>query len=276
MSSNHFYINEDIENIIKERDKHSHKGNYGRACLIAGSKGMMGAALLSAKACLRTGLGILSVMTPSRGEGIIHSHLPEVLWIDGGNEDYNTSLPDLSTYKSIGIGPGLSQKEEVVQLIKKLLDQSELPLVIDADALNILAANPDLLSNIPKNSILTPHPKEFERLVGSFKDDEEKWQKQIGLSKKLGVVVLVKGAYTSISDPNGNIYWNTNGNPGMAKGGSGDVLTGMILSFLAQGYTSLQAALLACFQHGKAGDLAKEKFGEHQMIARDIIDEITF
>lgn len=276
LENNHYYINDDVEDIISDRNKHSHKGNFGKGLLIAGSKGMIGAALLAGKSCIKSGVGVLSVMTPQRGENVIQSSIPEALWLDGGHSDYNLELPELSSYSAVGIGPGISTHYQVEELIKKLFKDYNGPLVIDADALNHLSIEPELLDLLPEKAILTPHPKEFERLVGHFENDEEKWSKQIGFSKKHKVVLLVKGAYTSITCPDGNIYWNNNGNPGLATAGSGDVLMGIILSFLAQGYTSLDSALLGCYQHGKAGDIAKEKFGENQMIASDIIDQITF
>ncbi|MDC3220384.1 NAD(P)H-hydrate dehydratase [Flavobacteriales bacterium] len=271
-----YHINEEIETLIKNRFKHSHKGTYGKGLLIGGSAGMMGTAVLSGEACLRSGIGLLSIMTPSRGEQVIQSSLPEALWIDGGSKDYNTILPDLKPFSAVAIGPGISTNADVKGLLQKVLKQSSQPLVIDADAINIIAEEVTMKEMIPEGSILTPHPKEFSRLIGSFNNDEEKWQKQVEFSKRHKVILLVKGAYTSISDTEGNIYWNSNGNPGMATGGSGDVLTGMILSLLAQGYSNIEATVFACYQHGKAGDIAKSLKGEHQMLSRDIIASITF
>ena len=187
-----------------------------------------------------------------------------------------TEINDILTYTAIGVGPGLGKNEETVILLKKIIQEAAQPLVLDADALNILADNPTWLSFLPDNTILTPHPKEFERLFGRTNNSYERLELQRKMSVVHNIIIVQKGAHTAITFPNGTCFFNSTGNPGMATAGSGDVLTGMILSLLAQRYTSQEAALLGVYLHGKAGDIAAEKIGVESIIARDIIRNITF
>ncbi|CAM1367676.1 Multifunctional fusion protein [Tenacibaculum sediminilitoris] len=272
--SNYYILNEQITDILKPRPRQSHKGSYGHALLIAGSYGKMGAAVLSSKACLRSGIGLLTTYVPKCGYQIIQSSVPEAMCLIDENEEFVTQLPEFFKYDILAIGPGLDVNEKTTLVVKKLLSENNKPLVIDADAINIIAKNEELKLLLPKNSILTPHIKEFDRLVGKSDTSTERFQKQLNFSKEYECVVVLKNAYTTISSPEGNLYFNTSGNQGMATGGSGDVLTGIITGLLAQNYPPLHAALLGVFFHGKAGDEAACNKGYNALIASDIIDAL--
>jgi NAD(P)H-hydrate epimerase len=260
----------DINALLKPRSKFDHKGNFGHALLIAGSYGKMGAAVLSARSALRSGAGLLTVHVPQCGYEIMQASVPEAMVSVDENEKMLSSLPGTKSFSAIGIGPGIGQDKKTVAAVTSLLEAAEIPLVIDADALNILGSNRELIHLLPKNTILTPHPKEFERLAGNWKTDFERLKKQIDFSVKTGTIVLLKGAHSSISTPEGKVYFNNTGNPGMATGGSGDVLTGVITGLLAQGYSGLDSALVGCWVHGLAGDGAAAHFGHISMTASDI------
>jgi ADP-dependent NAD(P)H-hydrate dehydratase / NAD(P)H-hydrate epimerase len=269
----HFLIEQkDIRERIRPREKFDHKGSFGHALLIAGSYGKIGAAVLSARAALRSGTGLLTVHVPACGYEIMQTSIPEAMVSIDNDTEIFSSLPELNRYSAVGIGPGIGQDKKTVAAFTKLLETSDKPLVIDADALNMLGANQELIHLIPKKSILTPHPKEFERLVGTWKNDFERLEKQVEFAKKTGVIILLKGANSSIAAPDGTVFFNNTGNPGMATGGSGDVLTGVITGLLAQGYSPLDAALIGCWVHGRAGDRAAGHFGQISLIASDLID----
>lgn len=273
--SNYFYLTKEfISGKIKKRDKFSHKGTFGHALLIAGSYGKMGAAVLSSKACLRSGVGLLTCHVPRLGYEIIQNSVPEAMTSIDHSKFIFSEFPDLKTFSAVGIGPGLGKKPESQTAFKDLLYARPAKMVIDADALNILAENQDLYHLIPENSILTPHPKEFERLAGSSANSFDRLQLQLHFSAKYKAVVVLKGAHTCITFPNGEMYFNSTGNPGMATGGSGDVLTGIILGLLAQNYSAEDAALIGVYLHGLAGDLAAAKFSQQAMIAGDIIEQL--
>ena len=263
---------EDISTLVKPRERFAHKGNFGHALLVAGSKGKMGAALLAAKACLRSGVGLLTVHIPTRGETIFQTALPEAMLSFDTHTDYLSTVPDLSPYAAIGMGPGLGQHMESALAIERILQSSSKPVVIDADAINILASNKDLFNKIPQRSILTPHPKEFDRLAGESPNAYDRLMKARSFATEHKVCVVLKGAYTAVCTTNGNIYFNSRGNPGMATAGSGDVLTGVILGLLAQGYAPETAAVMGVFLHATAGDLAAAFHSEESMIASDITD----
>ncbi|HZX74575.1 MAG TPA: NAD(P)H-hydrate dehydratase [Cyclobacteriaceae bacterium] len=266
----------DIKKIIKPRSKFDHKGNYGHALLIAGSYGKMGACVLSAKAALRSGVGLLTVHVPKNGYAIIQTAVPEAMVSIDVDDEFVTSIPDTEKYNATGIGPGIGQSPETIKALSVLLTKSTKPLVVDADALNILASHRELLHSIPEKSILTPHPKEFERLVGNWKNDFERLEKLKEFSKQLKSIVILKGAYSAVATPDGSVYFNSTGNPGMATGGSGDVLTGILTGLLAQGYTSEDAAKAGVYLHGLAGDLAAQEKGMHGLIASDLIDFLPY
>ncbi|WP_162628146.1 NAD(P)H-hydrate dehydratase [Arcticibacterium luteifluviistationis] len=274
LSSSYFLLDKSIENWAKSRQRFSHKGTYGHALIIAGSYGKMGAAVLASKACLRSGVGLISTYVPKVGYNIMQTSIPEAMCLTDECEHFITRIPSISIYNAIGIGPGIGQNPESKEALELLLKNANQPLVIDADAINILAGDEKLKKLIPDNSVLTPHPKELERLVGSWKNSEERLQKQIEFAKKHTCIVVLKDAYTSICDTNGNIYFNTSGNAGMATGGSGDVLTGIITGLLAQSYDPLFAALIGVYFHGKAGDDAAKIKGQNALIASDIIEHL--
>ena len=256
-----------ISSYLKPRKPFSHKGTYGHALLIAGNKGKMGAAVLAARACLRSGTGLLTVSVPDDGLNILQTAVPEAMCAIREDEI------DYLKFSAIGIGPGLGTGEPTKELLKKLLSGYRKPIVLDADALNILSAGKDILAAVPAGSVLTPHPKEFERLCGQAKNDFERIDFALQLSLMHPFVVVLKGHYTLITHE-GKGYFNTTGNPGMAKGGSGDVLTGIVTALLAQGYKPLQAALLGVYLHGLAADHALLNQSPETMIATDIIENL--
>lgn len=268
----YYILMEDIQKIFRQRGKFSHKGVFGHALLIAGSYGMAGAAILAARAALRSGVGLLTTHVPGEVYPIIQGTVPESIFDIDSNERYFSGLTGGKHFSAIGIGPGTGTRDISIKAFESLLKNTDTPLVIDADALNILSEKPQLFGLLPARSILTPHPGEFDRLAGKSDSGFIRNQKQIDFAGKYNVIVLLKGAYTSIAMPDGTCCYNSTGNPGMSTAGSGDVLTGIILSLLAQGYPSTDAALLGAFIHGLAGDLAASEFGQHALIATDIID----
>lgn len=198
--------------------------------------------------------------------------VPEAMCITDRSTDYLTTLPDLSSYTAIGAGPGLGAQKQTITLVGELLKQAECPLILDADALNCISMNKKLLRQLPENSILTPHPKEFERLFGKCKNDFERNEIQIAASVKYKAVIVLKGAYTCISTKDGKCHYNTSGNAGLAKGGSGDVLTGIITSLRAQGYSAEDAAVAGVYLHGMAADLAVAQQSEYSITATEVTD----
>jgi hydroxyethylthiazole kinase-like uncharacterized protein yjeF len=268
-SLNYYVIREMIAPLIKHRTKFSHKGNYGHALLVAGSYGKMGAAILAAKSCLRSGVGLLTVHVPKCGYTVLQSTVPEAMVSVDEDEKEISGIKDIAQYNVIGIGPGIGTAKTTQHLIKILI-QAKLPMVIDADALNILAENKTWLAFLPKGCIFTPHPGEFARLVGKTSSAYDAYTLQKEFAVKYSVYLVLKGAHTSIATPEGEVYFNSTGNPGMATGGSGDTLTGIITGLLAQGYSPKQAALLGVYIHGLAGDIAAHEVGEGSLIAEDI------
>lgn len=275
-TSYRYVVQKDAWNILKPRARFSHKGTFGHALIIAGSHGKIGAAVLASRATLRTGTGLVTVHSPKCGYAILQTAVPEAMVSVDTNEYYFTEVHDLDKYAAIGIGPGLGQDVQTIKAIANVLEKFRKPIVIDADGLNLLAANRDLLKLIPEGSILTPHPKEFERLVGAWADDFERLEKQKQLAKSLKAIVILKGAYSSIATPEGCVYFNSSGNPGMATGGTGDVLTGVLTGLLAQSYESDEAAILGVYLHGIAGDLVAREKGEYGMSASDLVESLPF
>jgi hydroxyethylthiazole kinase-like uncharacterized protein yjeF len=264
-----------IHSIYKPRNRFAHKGNFGHALLIAGSYGKIGAAVLAANACLRSGAGLLSCHIPKCGYDILQTTIPEAMVMTDFNSSFNTKIDDdLTKYETIGIGPGIGTVSETKILLKEIFDSYRHPLILDADALNILATQKDLLKLIPAGSILTPHPKEFERLFGETENDFHRIQLALVKAKELNIVIVLKGHHTLITTPDGKSFFNNNGNAGMATAGSGDVLTGILTGLLAQGYSSVDSAILGVYLHGLAGDCAAKKMSEEAMIAGDIIENL--
>jgi hydroxyethylthiazole kinase-like uncharacterized protein yjeF len=263
-----------IRSIYKTRNRFSHKGNFGHAMIIAGSYGKMGAAVLSAKACLRSGVGLLTCFVPKCGYEILQTALPETMVMTDVNNSILTKVDeDVLKYNSIGIGPGLGTASESRMAIKELMAAYKKPIVIDADALNSLAMDKSV-SSLPPGSILAPHPKEFERLFGESKNDFERIEKASANARSLNCLIILKGHHTFIATASGKSYFNSTGNAGMATAGSGDVLTGILTGLLAQGYSSEEASILGVYLHGSAGDLAARKFSQEAMLASDIIDNL--
>ncbi len=261
--------------LVKNRNKFSHKGDFGKVLLIAGSHGKMGAAVLGAQACLRTGAGLLTLHIPKKGYDIIQISLPEAMASVDKHADYFTKLKkkEVNLYDTIGVGPGIGQEKATKSALAKLLKnakQFNKPMVLDADALNICSQDESLLKLLPADVILTPHPKEFERLGGKAKNDFHRLELARQFARKHKTHLVLKGAYSAIVTPKGKVYFNSTGNPGMATGGSGDVLTGILSALLAQGYAPLEASLLGVFLHGLAGDLAAKKQGQEALMASDI------
>ena len=264
----------DILKFTEKRASFSHKGTFGHVEMIGGSYGKMGAVVLATKASLRIGAGLATAYTPNCGMQILQTSVPEAMWTGNLPCEHFLEGNYISTHKTVGIGPGLGIHPKTQTFLHLVIKATKTPMVIDADAINILAKNKEWLNQIPKNSILTPHPKEFERLVGSFTNETEKLQKLRAFTATYQCLVVLKGAHTAIADVNGTIYFNSTGNPGMATGGSGDVLTGMIAGLLAQKYTPLQAAILGVYLHGLAGDLTIKEIGMPSLIASDLVNYI--
>ena len=265
----YFFIKKkDIQPKIKIREKFSHKGTYGHALIFAGCRDMAGAAVLSSEAALRSGAGLVTVHSASCNRIILQTAVPEVIFESDNNEHCISEFRDLTKFNAIAIGPGIGQTGETSFFLKSILSAYSNPIVLDADALNLIAAN-DLLHLIPENSILTPHPKEFERLFGKSTNSYDRLQKASTIAQTHKIIIILKGAHTQIFMPNGKIYFNSTGNAGMATAGSGDVLTGIMVGLLAQGYQPQDAALTVVFLHGLAADLIPET--EETMLASDII-----
>lgn len=262
---------EDIRSLVKPRQQFSHKGNFGHALLIAGSKGMAGASVLAARACIRSGVGLLTVHAPICNNDILQTSVPEAMVETDASELYFAVPTDTDDYQAVGIGPGLGKNEETEAALLEQLESCLAPVVVDADALNILANHRHALTHLPKGSILTPHPKELERLTGKCQDSYERLTKACELARTANVHIILKGAFSTVITPEGKCYFNPTGNPGMATGGSGDVLTGVILALLAQGYPTEDAAKIGTYVHGLAGDFAQKKKGMIGLIASDIV-----
>jgi ADP-dependent NAD(P)H-hydrate dehydratase len=257
----------------KPIDAHTHKGIQGHALLIGGSYGKIGAVVLSSKACLKTGCGLVTTFIPRCGYDIVQTANPEVMVLTDNQEKYISKIEYNFVPQAIGIGPGLGQKIETQKALFEFLKNNKSPLVIDADALNILSQNPEWIFLLPAKTILTPHPKELERLIGKWKSESEKMEKTIAFSKKDHLIIVMKGAPTRIIDGD-TIYENTTGNAALATAGTGDVLTGMITSLLAQSYAPVDAAILGVYLHGLTADIALPETGYQSFIASDVIANI--
>ena len=266
---------ESITSIYKPRNRFAHKGNFGHALIAAGSYGKTGAAILCAKACLRSGVGLLTCHIPKSSYDIMQGAIPEAMVLTDFNSSYLTKIEDdLARYDAIGIGPGIGTASETKILLREMLDAYRSPLVLDADALNCIASQKDLLKMIPSGSIITPHPKEFERLFGETANDFDKIELAMQKAKELNLVIVLKGHHTLVATPDGKGFFNSTGNAGMASGGSGDVLTGILTGLLAQGYGSVETAVFGVYLHGMAGDIAAKEYSMEAIIAGDIIDHL--
>ncbi len=271
-----FYFTEskDISAKLKTRSKFIHKGEAGRMLLFSGSLGKMGATVLAAKAAMRSGTGLLQVHVPACGVHIIQTAVPEAMASMDESMNYLSEMTDTFSASAIAVGPGIGTSESTMAAFKSLLENTDKPIVIDADAINLLSMNRALLGLIPKESILTPHPGEFKRLVGEWHDDFQKLQLLSNFCKSHEVNMVLKGAYSAVCNTDGKVFFNPTGNPGMATAGSGDVLTGVIASLLAQGYNPTDALIMGVYLHGLAGDMAAQRVGFHSLIASDIIQHL--
>lgn len=260
----------EIQQIYKPINSKTHKGIQGHAAIIAGSYGKIGAAVLASKACLKSGCGLVTTYVPKCGYEILQSTIPEVMVVTTTDEKYISEIILDIQPQAIGIGPGIGQEANTQKAFYEFLKTNKIPLVIDADALNILSQNKSWFALLQPDTVLTPHPKELEHLIGSWHSDSEKFEKTIEFSKRHQVIIVMKGAPTHIINRE-DIYQNTTGNAALATAGSGDVLTGIITSLLAQGYLPIQATQLGVYLHGLTADIALPETGYQSFIASDII-----
>ncbi len=271
----YYYITkQEIASFLKPRNKFSHKGTYGHALLLAGSKGKSGAALISSKACLRSGAGLLTLHSNKSTTTALLNHLPEAMSIEDISEEFISEIDKPENYDAIGFGPGVGTNEETQTVLKKLLQYYTGKLIIDADGLNILSENKTWLEFLPPETILTPHPKEFERLFGKYENDFEKIKALKHISLKYNCIIVLKGAHSSVAFPDGSVFFNSSGNAGLAKAGSGDALTGIILGLLARGYTAPKAVLIGMFVHGYAANLCAKKKSMESILISDVIEQL--
>lgn len=262
---------ESVKQMIPRRNRFDHKGVFGHALLLSGSYGKMGAAVLASKACLRAGAGLLTTHVPHFGYNIIQAAVPEAMASVDVHDSIITGFPETAPYTAVGAGPGMGIKSNSCKALHELIRNVRSPLVLDADALNILALHREWMNELPPETILTPHPGEFKRLAGDSSGSWERLRQQKEMAETLNLIVVLKGAYTSVALPDGTVWFNPTGNPGMATAGSGDVLTGLILGLLAQGMPPRDAAIAGVYLHGLAGDAAAATYSELAMVAGDII-----
>lgn len=260
--------------MLRRREKFSHKGTFGHTLLVCGQYGKAGAAVLCSKACHRAGTGLLTTHVPSRLVDIMQISSPETMISVDPNDNAVSSKPSLDRFSAIGIGPGLGTSDITASALADIIAESRVPMVLDADALNILSLNRELIERLPKDTILTPHPKEFERLFGSTANSIERLDALRQNAQKYGIIIVLKGANTAVALPDGNICFNTTGNPGMATAGSGDVLTGIVAALLSQKYSPAQAAIMGVYLHGMAGDIVAERIGCQGFLASDIVEAV--
>ena len=270
----YFITHDHVHRLLKPRRRFSHKGTYGHALLLCGGFGKMGAAVLAARACLRSGVGLVTVQVPSAGYTVLQTAVPEAMTLADKHRKHLSELPqDIAKFNAVGIGPGIGTERVTKTTIGQLLATSTNSLVIDADAINIIATSDKLKAQLPENKVIfTPHPKEFERLVGKSNNNYDRLQDVLEFCKEYQCYIILKGSHTAIGTPEGKVYFNTTGNPGMATGGTGDVLTGIITALVAQGYAFEEACLLGVYVHGLAGDLALNDKGYVSLTASDVIE----
>jgi len=272
-SQYHLLTDENVGVMRHKRGSFDHKGTFGHVLIIAGSEGKRGASLMAVEAAVRSGPGLVSLHTDKAGGQLLHQWVREAMVsLDPSDDGRFTELPDLKKYRAIAVGPGSGTSDETSKALKLLIQESASPLILDADALNILSENPTWLAFLPKGSILTPHPGEFAKLIREKKTHYQNIRAQVELSRKHGIYILLKGGRSSLSLPDGQVLVNNTGNPGMATGGMGDVLTGILAGILASGYQPMHAAAMGMYVHGRAGDLALEKQSEESLIATDVIN----
>ena len=274
-SNFHYTVLPDLNDDLLKPNHFAHKGNNGHALIIGGSHGKTGAVVMATKACIRSGVGLCSSYIPAESYSILQSSVPEAMVFTSEEMEHLSGSFNPEPFGAIGFGPGTGMHDDTVRIFKNLLQNTSDSLVIDADGLNILAENKTWLSFIPNNSILTPHPGELDRLTQKANSGFERLENARGLSRKSGAIVVLKGAFTAICSPSGEVHFNSTGNAGMAKGGSGDILTGLLTGLLARGIPAFHAARIAVFIHGIAGDIASQKRGVIAMHAGDILDSLS-
>jgi len=262
----------DVRQRMLRRSDFAHKGTMGNALLVAGSYGMAGAAILAARACLRSGAGKATVHTPKKNVAVLQTAVPEaIIQVDHEETTFSEAV-DTEDYQSLGIGPGLGTTEQTAIAVISQLRRAQCPVVCDADAINILANHRAWIQQLPKDIILTPHPKEFDRLEGHSADSFERLSKARDLSQRLQGYIILKGHHSALCCPDGHIVFNSTGNAGMATAGSGDVLTGILTALLARGYKHRDACIVGIYLHGLAGDIAARDLGQESLMATDIIN----
>lgn len=272
-----YYVLEenDIRSRLLHRDDFAHKGNMGNALIVAGSYGMAGAAVLATRACLRSGVGKVTAITPRKNYDIMQIAVPEAVLQMDHEETAFTEAVDTDGFDALGIGPGLGRQETTAIAMIAQIRRAQCPIVADADALNILASHRAWMQQLPKGIIMTPHPQELDRLTGSPANaDYERLHRTCELAKSLQAYIILKGHNSALCLPNGNVFFNPTGNSGMATAGSGDVLTGIITALLARGYHQQNACMVGMYLHGLAGDLAAKELGKESLVASDIIDHL--
>lgn len=258
--------------LLKDRNKFSSKRDFGSALIFAGSAGMSGAATMSARGCLRSGAGLATVHGAKISMSVVQASVPEAMFEPDRNDLYISDMTVHHNHQAVAVGPGIGTHDKTIDALESLLKNYKKPLILDADALNCIARRPQLLSLIPHHSVITPHAREFDHLFGTHATSESRLRKAIEMSKFYNIIIVLKGHYTATIRPTGRVYFNSTGNPGMATAGSGDVLTGVIAAFMAQGFRPEQAATIGVFVHGLAGDIAVEEYGEYGLLATDIAD----
>lgn len=259
--------------MLRPRYDFAHKGNMGTALIVAGSYGMAGAAILSTKACLRSGIGKVCVRTPMLNYQIMQISIPEAVLLMDNDEKVFSESTDANDYEAVAIGPGLGQAENTAVALMAQLKRTQCPIVADADALNILSSHQAWMQQLPRHIIMTPHLKEMDRLIGTAcNGDYERLTKACEMAARHEAYIILKGHHTAICTPEGRVFFNNTGNSGMATAGSGDVLTGIITGLLGRGYSEQEACILGVYLHGLAGDIAARELGKESLIASDIID----
>ncbi|MDN3693936.1 NAD(P)H-hydrate dehydratase [Chryseobacterium tructae] len=271
--TNYFVIDDYfVQSLFKSRNEFAHKGNYGKAVIVGGSYGKIGAVVLATKSALKTGAGLTFTLAPQCGYEIVQISCPEAMFIEGGEHYIKSFNPDKGT--TVGIGPGLGTHEDTQKGLLSFLKDYHTPLVLDADALNIISENHNNLQLIPERSIMTPHPKEFERLFGKTENSFKRLELAKEKAREFDIYIILKDHHTQVITPEGDVYYNVTGNAGLAKGGSGDILTGILTSLLAQGYSEKETSILGVWLHGKAADFAAKKYSKESMLPTDVINEL--
>lgn len=263
-----------VRPLLRPRRRFTAKRDYGSALFFAGSTGMMGAAVLCARSCLKSGAGLATVHAPYGGLVVMQTSVTEALCEPDRSEHFISDMTVHHKHQVVAAGPGIGTNDNTIDALESLLKTCESPLVLDADALNCIAARPALLTMLPRNTVITPHIGEFDRLFGEHHSGEERLAKAIEMARYYNIIIVLKGHYTATVRPTGKVYFNSTGNPGMATAGAGDVLTGIIASFIAQGFRPEHAATVGVYIHGLAGDIAASELGEYGVTAGDIADRV--